>query len=474
MNVNCSSLLLRMSLCASLLFSLLACGGGSGSPSTPEDQLAAIDANSSIVVDDAKKSPKPKPSPAPTEPTPIPAPAPSPTEPIPAPTPAPTPAPVPAPTDLKPLVPATFFGMHIAAQLHEGWPTVPFATQRIWDSWPLVSWDVIHTGPGRFNWAPLDALVADSERRGVDLIYTFGYVPRWASTNPTGDCNGATAGSCYAPTTAAWNEFVRAATARYQGRIKYWEIWNEPDAGNFWKGSHAQMAEMTRQAYPIIKNTGGIVLSPAPQGMNAHRWLDLHFAATGTAYADIVAFHAYLHGAPETLKTLVDNIRAVQAKYGISAKPLWDTEHSWGDVSWPMGADEDQQSAWLARFLAMSYTVGIDRTIWYGWEHFDWGTLFDRRAKRITKAGVAYDEVYKWMIGSHFAPCTATGSVYQCRITRENGYEAIMLWNSSATSAFTIPNGYTRLRTIEATARSVAAGEQITLGMKPILVEKLR
>jgi hypothetical protein len=368
--------------------------------------------------------------------------------------------------------------MHLAAQLHEGWPTIPFATQRIWDSWPAVAWTDIHTGPGRFNWAQLDALVADSAQHGVDLIYTFGYVPRWASTNPDGDCSSTLAngapGSCYAPTVEAWNEFVSAITARYGSRIKYWEIWNEPNAGNFWKGSHQQMADMAKQAAPIIKTAGGAVLSPAPQGTNSHQWLDAHFAAAGSSYVDIVAFRGYLYGAPESIKNLVTDVRSVQVKYGISSKPLWDTEHSWGDASWPMGANEDQQAAWLARFLAMSYTAGIERTIWYGWEHFDWGTLFDRTTRRLTKPGIAYGEVHKWMAGSRFSPCTNTNSVYECRIRRENGYEAVMVWHSTGSSSYSVPSGYTRLRTIEATQQPVSAGQQITLGMKPLLVEKLQ
>lgn len=466
MNTRCLSLSWRMTLCSALLMSLFACGGGSPTSDVQNDPLAL--SSEDTVTTDAKKSPKPAPAPKPS-PSPTPTPVPEP-----EPEPVPPPSTSPSPVDTTPIVPASFFGMHIAGQLHEGWPTVPFATQRIWDSWPGVSWNDIHTGPGRFNWTQLDALVADSERFGVELVYTFGYTPRWASSNPNGDCSGALAGICYAPSAEAWREFVTAITARYRNRIKYWEIWNEPNAGNFWKGTHAQMADMSRQASPIIRNANGVVLSPAPQGSSSHRWLDDHFTAAGTSYVDVVTFHGYLYGAPELITGVVADIRAVQAKHGIGNKPLWDTEHSWGDVTWPMGATEDQQSAWLARFLPMSYSAGIARTFWYGWEHFDWGTLFDRRAKRLTKAGIAHREVHNWMEGSRFSPCTNTNTVYECRIKRDNGYEAVMVWNSNGSSNYVIPAGYTRLRTIEATQQTLNAGQAITVGMKPVLIEKLR
>ncbi|OGB22804.1 MAG: hypothetical protein A3I66_12910 [Burkholderiales bacterium RIFCSPLOWO2_02_FULL_57_36] len=387
-------------------------------------------------------------------------------------TPEPAPAPSPAPADGGRIVAPEFFGMHLAAQSHEGWPSVKFGIQRTWDSWPGVSWNVLNPSAGVYNWTTLDTLVNDSVAHGVELVYVFGHVPQWASTNPSGNCDGSTAGDCYAPQAQAWRDFVAQITDRYKGKIKYWELWNEPNAGNFWKGTHAQLVEMARNAYPIIKNAGGTVLSPSPQGTSSHTWIDAYLSAGGGSYLDIVTFHGYLYGAPETLGTLVSNIRAVQNKHGLSAKPLWDTEHSWGDKSWPMGADQDQQSAWLARYIVLSFFHRIERSFWYGWEHFVWGSLFDRSTDTILKPGIAYREVYNWMIGASFQSCTTSGSAYQCRITRANGYEGLIVWNGSGNSNITVPPGYNRMRTLDATSSAVSAGQVISAGMKPVLIEK--
>lgn len=362
--------------------------------------------------------------------------------------------------------------MHVAAQRHEGWPTVKFGTQRLWDSWPGVAWIDIHKGIGSYNWTELDAQVADSLAHGVELVYTFGYVPAWASTNPSGACDGATPGSCYAPNPQAWQDFVKAITTRYQGKIKYWELWNEPNAGNFWKGSNAQLVAMAKDAYSIIRANGGTVLSPAPQGTSSATWLDAYFGAGGAAYADVVSFHGYLYGPPETLNLLVANLRTVKDKHGIGAKPTWDTEHSWGNASWPMGADEDQQAAWLARYQVLSFFHGIERSFWYGWEHFTWGTLFDRNTDIIKKPGIAYREVYNWMIGAGFNPCQITGSLYQCKLTRANGYEAQIVWSASGQASYTVPAGYVRMKTIDGTVSTVQPGQVIAAGMKPVLIEK--
>lgn len=425
-------------VCATVL--LASCGGSGESPST--DTTAQNNQTSFLLAKKTKYSP-----------------------------PAPISSASPTPTSSSTVVPAEFFGMHLAAQTYDGWPSVNFATQRIWDSWPGVAWSDLNPSQGTYTWANLDALVNDSLSHGVELVYTFGYVPAWASSNPGGSCDGNSNGGCYAPNMQAWKDFVTQITTRYKGKIKYWELWNEPNASNFWKGTPAELVAMAKEAYTIIKNSGGIVLTPAPQGSGSPAWMDAYLGAGGGAYADIVTFHGYLHDAPEALIPLVDNMRGVQGKYGLSALPLWDTEHSWGDTTWPMGADQDQQSAWLARYLALSYTKEIQRSFWYGWEHFNWGTLYDRTTKQILKPGIAYREVYNWMVGAAFSPCTANGNVYQCDISRANGYQAKMIWSTGSPASYIVPNGYVRQKTIDAQSVAVTGGQTISVGMKPVLIE---
>ncbi|MDQ9169716.1 hypothetical protein Q8A64_04745 [Oxalobacteraceae bacterium R-40] len=449
---------LRVPLTVSFAILLASCGGGSGESSGSENGTTRSGAElTQADTYAARKIKNPKTAPAPT--------------PTPAPAPAPEPVPSTPPADGGRVVSPEFFGMHLAAQTYEGWPSVKFAIQRTWDSWPGVAWSELNPSPGVYKWDSLDSLVNDSIAHGVDLVYTFGYVPQWASTNKTGNCDGAGAGSCYAPETQAWRDFVTQITQRYKGKIKYWEIWNEPNAGNFWKGSHAQLVDMSREAYPIIKNSGGTVLSPSPQGTASHTWIDGFLAAGGKSYFDILTFHGYLYGPPEYLNALVANIRAVQSKHGVSSKPLWDTEHSWGDKTWPMGGDQDQQSAWLARYVVLSFFHGIERSFWYGWEHFNWGSLFDRTTDTILKPGIAYREVYNWMIGSSFHPCQSSNNVYQCRITRADGYEGLIVWNGNGQSAFSVPAGYVRARTIDASSSAISAGQAINIGIKPLLLE---
>ena len=384
------------------------------------------------------------------------------------------------------LVPVTvnesFFGMHSSTVTLQPWPTSPFKTYRTWDHFPGATWASINTSSGVYNWATLDAIVAAAQANGADIIYTFGSTPAWASTNPGGTGCAYGNGTCYAPNTADWNAFVTAITTRYAGKIKYWELWNEPNATNFWQGTTAQLVTMAQAAYPIIKaaHVDNKVLSPAPQGTNSHVWLGTYFAAGGSTVADIVAFHSYLNGAPENVVALTANVKTTANQYpALVGKPVWDTEHSWGDTTWPFGANEDQQAAWTARLLALSVSSGIDRSIWYKWDGYDnqiaFGMLFNRTQNLLLKPGIAYNNVHAWLLGATMEPCTLASGVYQCHLTRTGGHEALMVWASSPTptftAPFTVPTGYVKYKNLDNVVTNTTSGSVLTLTMKPILLE---
>lgn len=355
-------------------------------------------------------------------------------------------------------------------------------------------WRTINPSKGVYNWISLDTVVARCNRKNVEVMFRFYVVPDWATSNPDGPGCKFAEGSCYPPDTAAWADFVRVITARYNGanghgKIQNWSLWNEPNSNGFWKGTLEQLVELARIAYPIIKraDSNNVVLSPCPQGTNAYKWLDKYFAAGGGSYCDVIAFHGYLFGAPERIVTLAENIKAVQARYpSLKGKAIWDTEHSWGTEGngWPFSTDEDEQTAWISRFLPLSISSGIERSYWYlygGWannaEHFGW--LYNRNTKQLRQPGVAYNEVYQWLVGSKLYKCSKNGDVYSCRVTRP-GYEGLIVWSANSTNNYPagttnylVPTQYTQYRQLDGTVTNITGGSSLTLTMKPYLLENI-
>ena len=375
--------------------------------------------------------------------------------------------------------PGVFFGLHETNAARHGWPSVGFGTFRTWNVYPAVSWSDINTAKGVYNWTALDNLLSLTQSHGVDLLYTFGRTPAWASSNPTGTCTNNPAGSCYPPANEQyWKDFITAVSTRYAGKIKYWELWNEPNASNFWTGTTAQLLTMARDAYQIIKaqDPNANVLGPAPQGTNAYKWMDAYLAAGGGAYADIIPFHGYVGftsgvtNSPELIAPLVANMKSVMKNRGQGSKPLWDTEHGWGrDTNLP---DQGQQAAWLARHAILSWSNGAARSIWYLWDGAGVGTLWDP-VNGIHKAGRAYGEVYKWLVGSTLTtPCSmASDSTWTCFLTRPGGYQAEIMWNGSVTSAHTIASQYTQYYDLSGNKFPVPPSRSVMIGPAALLFQ---
>src|SRR5665213_1913843 len=191
-------------------------------------------------------------------------------------------------------IPATYFAMTINRPLSTPWPSIPFGSLRLWDT--KTQWVDISPVQGTYDWSILDSIVERAEHQGVDLIYTIGgRTPRWASANPSGPPIWRP-GQCGAPSNIEyWDKFVRAIVTRMAGKIKYWEIWNEPQDPQFYCGDIPTMVSLAEHAYKIIKSIDPSlrVLTPSPTSMEGPQWMARYLASGGGRYADIMTFHGY-------------------------------------------------------------------------------------------------------------------------------------------------------------------------------------
>ena len=90
-------------------------------------------------------------------------------------------------------IPPTFFGLSMTAgvTLLEPWPgsccDVKFGTMRLWNSG--VAWYLLNPAPNVYDWSTLDIWLHDAQQNGVEVLYTFGELPSWASSDPNDqDC----------------------------------------------------------------------------------------------------------------------------------------------------------------------------------------------------------------------------------------------------------------------------------------------
>jgi hypothetical protein len=383
------------------------------------------------------------------------------------------------------------------------WPAAPIAAIRLWSTGTY--WGDLNPAQSVYNFTTLDLWLATAQSHNVDLIYTFGETPAWASSSPAMVCgtNGSPNGSCAPPndlnsdgtgSNQHWKDFVTAVVTRAAGKIKYWEIWNEPTVSGYWVGSNQQMLRLAQDAFTIIKSIdpNALVTTPAPStGINGvANWMGPYLALGGGQYADIISFHGYnwstqagVYPQPEAIVPLVDNLKSVLVANAQNSKPLWCTEGGWGDTTGNGFTDQDLHAAYLARHYLLQESEGVVRYFWYAWDNgLDSAGLPDGLwlpATGVTRAGAAYQQVENWMVGAvPSGQCTAKGNIWTCSYTRANGYQAEAIWDTSQTCSNNLcitnsqaaPSQYIHYRDLSGNTTNISGGT-VPVGAKPILLE---
>lgn len=365
-------------------------------------------------------------------------------------------------------IPSTFFGLHILHAVNgtTPWPSDQFGTLRLWDSG--VDWHEINTSQGTYNWTNFDKWMTLAQQHNLEVVYTFGRVPNWA--------NGGKGTTIPPSNMQYWDDFVRAVVTRSAGRVKYWEIWNEPNDTHFYNGDLQTLLTMAQHAQQIIKSIdpNAIILTPSPTWTSTapYQWMTTWLQSGGGNYADIIAFHGYVNSSPENIDSLAQKMRDTMNANGQSGKQLWDTEASWSgsDSCTTSICDQDQQAAFLVRHYMLHLSRGVDRYLWYAWED-NWGTLWDA-TNGIHKPGIAYKNVYKWLVGASLSQaCAANGGTWTCGITRPNGYQGLVVWNPSASVSYTAASQYKQYRDMYGNTVTMPSNGAITVDYRPLLLE---
>jgi hypothetical protein len=333
-------------------------------------------------------------------------------------------------------IPSTYFGMHIhnAADMTP-WPAVPIGAWRLWDA--RVSWPQIEPKRGQWSFKLLDRYLSLAEEHGTEILLPLGPSPQWASARPLES-------SVYQPGYAAepasmadWQTYVTAVVTHCKGRVRGYEIWNEPNNRGFWTGSTEQMVTLTRTASQIIHriDPAANVVSPAATTNSGVAWLTQFLNLGGGRYVDVIAYHFYIAPQmPEAMVPLIQKIREAMRDTGVADKPLWNTESGW-QVPKPFPSDE-LAAAYLARAYILNWAAGVSRFYWYAWDNHAWASLQTTESdnRTLTPAGRAYGIVESWLAGAELNECMQEADhTWVCRLTR-NGVPLWILWNTTETT----------------------------------------
>ncbi len=232
-----------------------------------------------------------------------------------------------------------------------------------------MGWHRIEPRPGQFDFSWVDPAINAATQRGISVIGLLDY---------NVDRSGGTARISYAmPDLGAWSNYVRQVVSRYKGRVRYWQIWNEPLSETYFTGHDpAQYARLLATSYDLIKSIdpGAQVLTAgfSPFGLP---WMDQMAEAGGRDKFDIIAVHPYVNSSyvpgssmsPESVYWATTDINLVMGWAARNGnKPVWATEFGWNTFDGaPNRVDTQQQANYLARAYIMGLASPIQKFFVY-------------------------------------------------------------------------------------------------------------
>lgn len=375
----------------------------------------------------------------------------------------------------------SLFGLHVKDAQLGVWPNIEFGSIRLWDNG--TAWTNIETSQGVFDWTNLDNAVTIANQKGMsDILMVLSGTPTWATNQrnplalPAPDASGVPANM------ADWDNWVRAVATRYKGKIKIYQPWNEANLTTFFTGTPAQMADMTKRAYDIIKSIdpSATVLAPSTGTRLGGPFKKFYPALLNELRArdwpvDVWAAHTYpaslgdTNDRKELANKWIDMLKVAQAPN----LPLWDTENNYGlGGPGPENPEQDIDGAKAANWTAMTYLdairLGISRVYMYQWGPFNdlWGIQYNETAP----GAQAMDTLQEWIVGTTYRGCKEVNRKVTCRFSTNTGINQVV-YSETGTKLFKAKKQYKQMCQLDGTCKPIPANGKVrTQG--PVLLKR--
>ncbi|NIN64055.1 MAG: hypothetical protein GTO63_04920 [Anaerolineae bacterium] len=196
------------------------------------------------------------------------------------------------------------------------------------------------------SWVKYDHIVDLAEEYGIEIIARLDNPPAWSRAT------GNEAGTLAPPDDYDdYGDFVYAVVSRYEGRIKYYQIWNEPNIYPEWGEGPVDpeaYTELLKVAYTRAKQADpeAVILSAGlapttemtPENLMDLVFLERMYEAGAKEYFDIMSVQGYgLWNGPTDRRvhpnranfSRVMLIRELMVRNGDAHKPIWASEVGW-------------------------------------------------------------------------------------------------------------------------------------------------
>lgn len=224
-------------------------------------------------------------------------------------------------------------------------------------------WNAVEKTRGVYDFSAYDRLVNSLASAGARPLFILDYGNDLYQT-----------GAPRSPeAVAAFARFAGAAAAHFKGKNVIWEIWNEPNLGQFWQpkpdaNEYATLALATAKAVRAA-DPGATLIGPGASGF-PWKFLETVFKRGLLAHLDAVSVHPYRGQNPETAADDFARLRVLIARHAPEGKrelPIASSE--WGYSTFTGGGiSENQQAQYLVRQWLSNLAAGVNTSIFYDWK----------------------------------------------------------------------------------------------------------
>ena len=360
-------------------------------------------------------------------------------------------------------VPIEFFGMHFRLRV----PPLTFGSSRLWGQWYKLE-------ESKGDWTRdlllLDRFVDVGHEAGKRNIMVVGRVPQWANSKPeeeTGDIPGTTGPPA---DIEDWKDYIRELGTRYQGKVTYWEIWNEPNSPSHYTGDILELVELVAAAREVLLSIDpeNVIISPPFYDNGA--WLDDFLFHGGGEQVDVIGYHWYAHSPEVSLREIVA-INRLLAFHGVDHKPVYNTEAATGEEATLPDAGK------TARLFLVNWAAGVSNLNWFYWGNVPRHPKAPIQAvgsnDEVSIIGEAYNAAADWMIGAEMTEVVVLADGTWKAYLKRDERTTVAVWNPVGLSSIPLPDEWTITRAVNTIGEAVPVptGKRLEVSPLPILYE---
>ncbi len=212
-----------------------------------------------------------------------------------------------------------------------------------------LAWPHVEAEQGRWDFNATDRAIERLDGAQMRIVGVLGGTVDWTEPAPA--------------EMDAWLEYVRRVVERYSGRIRYWQVWDEPNAPEAWPGEPdvAAYTRLLKATATVIREVDGEarIVAPAVAGLDL-AFIEAIYEAEGGDSFDVLAVGPqWAQGMPESpdVAAALDGLRELMHRHGDAGKPIWLSHLGWASAS-PVLFDPEDGGPWA-------------RTIRTGLNHLD-------------------------------------------------------------------------------------------------------